>query len=178
MNQLPWSVISPNHKCPPFQNASVWNLKKKQKKPPRNADEDTLKKKKFLKVVNNISAAEHYSLFARLGRTRKTLVREKNSRKSQIAPEEEPKRKSSVTGCQGSRNCSSPSHVLPEQTSVLLFSTQHSRRCSTPLLALSQWEGGLSLVASNLPHPVTAQLGTKDQPNFHVPLMIAEKSNR
>lgn len=114
----------------------------------------------------------------RLGRKRKTLVREKDSLKSQIAPEEEPKRKSSVTGCQGGKNRSSPSHIVPEQTSVVLFSTQHSRRCSTPLLALSQWEGGLPLVASNLPHPVTAQLGTKDQPNFHVPLMIAEKSNR
>lgn len=62
------------------------------------------KKKKCLKVVNNILAAEHYSFRCpppRLGRTRKTLVREKDSRKSQIAPEEEPKRKSSVTGCRG-----------------------------------------------------------------------------
>lgn len=46
MNQLPWSVISPNHKCPPFQNASVWNLKKKQKKKPQETLMKTHSKKK------------------------------------------------------------------------------------------------------------------------------------
>lgn len=66
--------------------------------------------------------------------------------------------------------------------SVDLFSTQkletlaHTSAGSQSMGGKGR-RGASPMIASNTPQ-LTAQLGTKDQPNFHVPLMIAEKSSR